>query len=114
MPIVRREQLKDGMILAEDVRDQSGRILLSAGAEIAEKHIRVFQSWGVTEFYIEGEAAEAPVPSASDEGIDPKRMEQARAEAERLFCRSDLHAPVMRELFNIVVDRLAVAESRRT
>jgi hypothetical protein len=114
MPIIRREQLKAGMILVKDVRDRSGRTLLSAGAEIAEKHIRTLQSWGVAELDVRGEADAPPRSCPSVDEIDPQGMERAREEAQRLFCKADLQMPLMQELFNIVVHRLAVSASRRT
>ena len=102
------------MILAQDVRDRSGRILLSAGAEIAEKHIRIFQSWGVTELGVRDAADLTPVSWPSVDEIDPRRLENAKEEAQRLFCNTDLRVPFMQELFNLVVNRLALSESRRT
>jgi hypothetical protein len=40
-------QLKPGMILATDVTDTNGRLLLSKGQSIAPKHMNIFKMWGV-------------------------------------------------------------------
>ena len=47
--------LKPGMVLAQAVQNQQGVLLLDAGAKISKKNIRIFKSWGVNEFTVEGE-----------------------------------------------------------
>jgi HD-like signal output (HDOD) protein len=50
--------LKVGMILAEDVKDRNGRLLLSSGLALTDKHIRILKIWGVPEADIEGVSRE--------------------------------------------------------
>ena len=42
MFIVPTDKLKPGIILAEEVRDINGRLLLAKGNEIGDNHIRIF------------------------------------------------------------------------
>ena len=49
MAIIPIDLLEAGMVLKADVRDRSGRLILPSGAELAEKQIRIFRTWGVTE-----------------------------------------------------------------
>ena len=49
MNIVPINNLKEGMMLAQDIRDVNGCLLLTAREIIKSKHIRVLKIWGVTE-----------------------------------------------------------------
>ena len=40
------DNLKQGMVLSEDVRDINTRLLLSKGQKIEPKHIRILRIWG--------------------------------------------------------------------
>ena len=48
MGFVALEALGEGRVLAADVHDINGRLLLSKGQVIAAKHLRVLKIWGVT------------------------------------------------------------------
>src|SRR5690606_9676364 len=50
------EFLEPGMVLARDVRGSNGMVLLGAGAELNERHIGIFRSWGIAEVEIKGAA----------------------------------------------------------
>ena len=54
MGIIHVDKLKPGMILDQEVRDISGRLLLKKEKEIKSSHIRIFKIWGVTEVSIRG------------------------------------------------------------
>ncbi|WP_320172075.1 HDOD domain-containing protein [Maridesulfovibrio sp.] len=87
--------LKPGMQLAEDVKGANGRLLLPAGTELAEQHLRVFNIWGVCEVVINGECGE------DDEDLmDPQLLEQALEHVESLFFYADMTVspmPVLKE-----------------
>ena len=73
------ENIETGMILASDVHDRSGRMLLGAGVELTQKHLVIFRTWGVVEADIEGQGADEVVePIPAD--VDPQEL----AAAERL------------------------------
>jgi HD-like signal output (HDOD) protein len=100
MAAVRIKKLKPGMVIADDVRDIKGRLLLARGKPIGPDHIRIFKIWGIPQVEIagapEGEAA-APAP------IDPARLEAARQETERLFALTESDHPAVKEIFNQAV-----------
>ncbi len=43
MARINRNDLKVGMVLAEDIRDRNGRLLLNTGTELTEKNLRVLK-----------------------------------------------------------------------
>ena len=65
MGTVRTKQLKLGMILADDVRDVKGRLLLTKGKPIGPEHIRIFKIWGIPQVQILGAQGEEPGPGGS-------------------------------------------------
>lgn len=44
---INTDQIKEGMVLADDIINQNGYILVTAGTEIKSNHIRVFKTWGI-------------------------------------------------------------------
>lgn len=81
MMIVRKpcEELVPGMILAEDVHDADGRLLVAAGAEVSDRLVRLLTDHGIERVALRVEAPEE----------DPAAREQRRqaiiAATERRF-----------------------------
>ncbi|MFQ5443371.1 MAG: hypothetical protein ACE5EK_02020, partial [Nitrospinales bacterium] len=48
------KSVKAVMVVEIDVKDLTGRVLLTSGNAILEKHIKIFKSWGITEVFIKG------------------------------------------------------------
>jgi len=104
MGVISIDDLKPGMVLAADVKDRNGRILLAAGGEIAEKHIRIFKMWGATGADVVGVAREE-IASQAAAAIDPALLQKAEGEMMDLFARANLAHPVMKELFRLATLR---------
>ncbi|SEP80412.1 hypothetical protein SAMN05421693_10691 [Ectothiorhodospira magna] len=107
-------QAAPGMVLAEDVRDRSGRLLLSAGLPLREKHIRVLKTWGVFQVAVWTDSqpdadAEAINPDQRERGTVLDEMALKRAEAIMVpaFAHANLEHPIMQRLFQIAVERVA-------
>ncbi len=101
MGVISLDAIKPGMILASDIKDRNGRVLLSAGAEITEKHLRIFKIWGILEAHIQGEEQEDVHPKTASE-IDPDLLREAESRTAELFCHNDLAHPFIRELFRLI------------
>ena len=94
------DKLIPGKILAEEVRDINGRLLLARGNEIEDNHIRIFKIWGVSEVNIEGPARGG---EKYDPGLNPETFELVRETVTHLFQHTDLEHPVVKKIFNIAV-----------
>jgi HD-like signal output (HDOD) protein len=93
--------LKPGMVLADDVRDIRGRLLLTRGRPIGPEHIRIFKMWGIPQIEIIGvagdpEASPPPPP-------DPAWLATVRTQTERLFRHTRQEHPAVQEIFNQAV-----------
>ncbi len=100
MGIVHVDNLKTGLVLCEDVRDVSARLLLSKGMQIKPEHQRIFKIWGVSEVMVEGDQ-ESEVPLETD--VDPAAVKRVTAEMKPRFQHIDCDHPAMQELFRISV-----------
>ena len=100
MEAVQTDKLKVGQILAEEVRDINGRLLLASGNEIQSKHIRIFKIWGIPEVNVAG------TPRATDESdshLDPELVEQSHESMRFIFSHVDMGHPAIKEIFKIAV-----------
>ena len=100
MNAVKTDRLKAGQILADEVRDINGRLLLAKGNEIQPKHIRIFKIWGISEVNVAGtpKLRDKSVPSQA-----PELFEQTRKNMKNLFRHVDLDHPAIREIFKLAV-----------
>jgi len=100
MQAVQTDKLKPGQILAEEVRDVNGRLLLAKGNKIKSNHIRIFKIWGIAEVNVAGARRGK---DRFDSRLDPELVEQA-AENMKFLCRYvDLEQPAVKEIFKIAV-----------
>ncbi len=98
------ENLEAGMVLASDVQDRNGRMLLGAGAELTQKHLVIFRTWGVVEADIAG------IDYADDESllpaeVDPAALEAAELSLIPLFQYAGTDHPALRELLRLAAIR---------
>ena len=94
------DKLKPGKILAEEVRDINGRLLLARGNEIGDNHIRIFKIWGVSEVSVEGPAQSS---DKFDLKVNPEMFEQVSETVKVLFQHTDLEHPIVKKIFNLAV-----------
>ena len=95
MGIIHINKLKPGMVLAQEVRDINGRLLLKSQKEIHASHIRIFKTWGVTEVNIRGNNGSR---DTSTSPADPELIEKTREKTRERFSHADLDHPAMKEI----------------
>lgn len=111
MGLLKVDDFKPGMILAADLRSPQGRMLMSKGLVLTEKHIRMCKIWGVVEGDILGEDGQPPENQPAV--LDPALVERAKELAGTYFCLNDLHHPVVRETAKLFIERIALSLARR-
>lgn len=98
------DNLEAGMVLANDVHDRSGRMLLGAGAELTQKHLMIFRTWGVLEADIAGQGDDdgaEPIPA----DVDPLELAAAEQALLPLFRHTNTSHPVIMELIRLAALR---------
>ncbi len=100
MGIVHIDSVKQGMVLSEDVKDISSRLLLSKGQPIQAKHVRIFKIWGVTEVQVETEPEDDARANADTTPVDTTVATQ---QTDAIFRHVDTDNPLMSELVRIAI-----------
>lgn len=91
------------MVLAADILDKRGRLLVPAGKELAAKHVRALPAWGVSRIEVEGDEITPAVE------LEPWAVEQAAADVDSLFGRVNREHPLFQALTTVCVERFAMA-----
>lgn len=94
-----------GMVLAADILDKRGRLLIPAGKELSERHVGALAQWGVDRIEVEGDGPEG----AAGGEIEPWAVDQAASEIDLLFSRVNRQHPMMESLAEACVQRRAAA-----
>jgi hypothetical protein len=92
------------MILAGEVKDRNGRVLLAGGQEITEKHLKIFKTWGVTDANIQGASQEDMVAQDLAE-VDPEIHRQAEEVTLTKFRHAGTTHPGLKELARLATMR---------
>jgi len=96
MGYVSVDQLKQGMVLSEDVRDIASKLLLSKGQTITSQQIRILKIWGVIEVNVtENHGSE----KISEPGMDSELIEEINENTKQTFKQLDLSHPAINEIF---------------
>ncbi len=94
------DNLVPGMLLAADLRDRNGRLLLKAGTELTDRCLYLLRTWGALEADIENPDGNPECPATCD-AIDPALWASLEREIAPLFRHTDLCHPVIKELMRI-------------
>ncbi|MHB8058890.1 MAG: hypothetical protein ACYDHC_13470 [Desulfuromonadaceae bacterium] len=97
------ENIETGMVLAGDVHDRTGRMLLGAGAELTQKHLVIFRTWGVLEADIVGQGDDDASQIPAD--VNPFELAAAEQELAHLFQHADRTHPAIIELMRLAALR---------
>ena len=100
MHAVKTDKLKPGQILAKEVRDINGRLLLATGNEIRPNHIRIFKIWGISEVNVAGAAKGK---DNFDPDFNPELVEQAQKNMMMLCRHADMEHPAIKEITKLAV-----------
>ncbi len=98
--------LQAGMVLASEVKNMNGQLLMPSGLSITEKHLGLLKAWGITEVDVEGVNKEDVVSQATAQ-MDPAILAAAEASTRELFKNTDMNHPAIVELLNLCVLRKA-------
>jgi HD-like signal output (HDOD) protein len=100
------KDLRENMVLAEDLREQRGRLLMSKGTVLSEKYLNICKMWGIVEAYVEGVTTK-DIYARTPEDIDPVMIEAASERVKERFCLTDMDHPAVQELVRLSILRIA-------
>ena len=99
MPRISLKEIEKGMVLSGDVTSNNGNVLLKAGVELTDKHIKILKTWGVTHIEIEGEDSSTPLHEII--AAHPEYLEEANDAAKTLFRNTNIEHPFFVELIEL-------------
>lgn len=103
---MRVSELQPGMMLAQPVRDVTGRLLVGGGTLMTERVINVLKTWGVAEVDVSGEAATPWAPDSVDD-IPAVLLHTAQDITSKRLRNNDLNLPFIQDVFRLSSLRLA-------
>lgn len=95
------DKIETGMELAEPVVNNFGQIMVPAGFEIKDKHIRLIKTWNISGIMIKGEN------DGDDIQISPQILESVKNRVEKRMSWK-ANNEIEKDLFNSVIRHLAI------
>ena len=105
------DNLIPGMVLASDVRDRSGRLLLTGGTELNDRHLYILRTWGIIEAEVAGEEEDPECPELAN-AISPELWSAIEGEITPFFRHADITHPAMKELLRMRIMKKARYDNR--
>lgn len=99
MGVLHINDIKEGMVLAGDITNRHGNILLKAGSALSAKDILILKTWGITEIDVEGVDRDK-VQQREMESLSPEVLEKIEGELAELFPEV-ADNPIIQELYRI-------------
>lgn len=106
MPKVSLKEVSVGLVLAADVTNRNGVVLLKQGMTISERQINVLKTWGITHVDIEGNDNETPLQELI--AAHPEYMTEADSRAAQLFAHADGKHPLFQALMPLWKQRFVL------
>ena len=100
MGMINIADVRADMVLAADVKDRQGHVLMRSGEKVTDKAAKIFRMWGVTDVDVEGIDQEVIEARAAEE-FDPAIVAAAERVAQERFRHADPEDPVVRELMRL-------------
>ncbi len=102
---VKIDEIIDGMILAEDIKNRQGALMFARGMELSERHKRIFITWNIAGVLIDG--------IEDNVELSPEELTVAKQFLESLM-DFECSLPIELDLFNAAVINIATNEHSRT
>lgn len=94
MASITLDQARPGMVLAAEVFDRRGRLLMGEGHELTDRHIQALRQWGVLRLDVD-DAGEEPEPESP---LTPEVLAHVEEDMQRLFVNAGGPHPFLDEL----------------
>lgn len=109
---VKTEALQAGTVVARDVKNIDGMLLVPSGCELTERQINILQAWGVDEVEVEANAGTVGLVDPLAQ-LPPGTLARLTAELRSRFWKPDEFGPVPAEIFKLMLLRQARRAGQR-
>lgn len=111
MGLIRTENAESGMVLAGDVLDANGWLLLPSGTRLSTAHIDQLRSREINEIEVQG-VTQSELDERRLAALAPEVQERLRDEIEDRFRFVDLQDPFIGEVFRLTMIRRSLQLSQ--
>ena len=105
MGVVNLTDVRAGMVLVADVMGAGARLLVVAGTELTEKHLRMLSMWGIDRVNVEGLSLAELIAQAAA-ALSPSEWVAVETRVQALFRHNDRRHPVIEGLAELATMRL--------
>jgi len=105
MGVVDLADVRAGMVLHADVMQSEDRLLIAAGTELTDKHLRTLAMWGVVEVDIQG-LSRADLIAKAAAAMTPGERAAVETQVQTLFRHNDRGHPLIERLVELTTMRL--------
>lgn len=105
MPLRKTESLQPQMVVASDVKNIDGMLLIPAGAALTERQIDILQAWGVTQIDVQASAGVEADSGDPLTKLPPEVLAKWTEEAKALFWKLDESNLVEAEVLKLMLRR---------
>ncbi|MFZ5807077.1 MAG: hypothetical protein ACOY3I_07720 [Verrucomicrobiota bacterium] len=102
MPKIDAENAEVGMVLASDVQNLNGQLLMPKGMALAEKHLWLLKTWGIQ--HIDIISKEGAVSAANQE-LSEEEIRRYTPGLREIFGGAEENDLWMQELFKLCLER---------
>lgn len=88
LPLIDTNEVEVGMKVSEDVRDRTGKVLLTQGQTLEEKHLKAFKIWGIRKIFVElGNKTDPENSEKGQKATTPNKtdLKKPNSQLERIF-----------------------------
>ena len=100
MGVLSVDELKADMLVAQDVLNKHGKLMLGKGSKLTKKNIMLFKAWGVIEVDVKG-VDQAQVDQEEIKTLSDENIASIEEELKELFPNLQDN-PLMNEIARIV------------
>lgn len=98
MRVIKLQDAQIGLVLAKEIVDKNGRVIVKKGTKLTEKHLKAFKVWRVMQFYVEGEGEEV-----ASEGVSEEDFLKAERKVRPNFRHTDMESDFIKTLYDYCV-----------
>ena len=113
MTRIKTEKLREGMVVAADVKNMDDMLLLPAGTAITERSIHILSAWGIEQIPIEGSDDQAAVGDPF-QSLPPEEQEKLTKQLQDTYFKDISTSPVQLEIFKLALTRRALQLRERS
>ena len=113
MSRIKVNQISAGQTLQKDAISPKGRLLLTAGTKLEEKHLVILRTWGVVEVDIDGHESADEEPSDNFTHLSANTLAEISEKLSNQFRHCNQGHPFIKELISYQRCRLLSSYSQK-